>query len=115
MSDLDEDRVRAKAHDLWESEGRPEGRAERHWVEAREIVALEDSAGSTLQQLDETTGETVEPLIAVQSHGDVPELTDLGEDRRGPSWQAAKAGSGTPGQAEEAGIPSGEEKSNVRR
>jgi hypothetical protein len=89
MSDLEEDRVRAKAHALWEAENRPDGRADRHWLEAREIVALEDSFGSTLQPLEDTLGETVEPMIAVESHGDVPELTDLGEGRRGPSWSAA--------------------------
>ncbi|HEX2018152.1 MAG TPA: DUF2934 domain-containing protein [Aurantimonas sp.] len=90
MSDLDEERVRAKAHALWEAENRPEGRAERHWVEAREIVALEDSAGSTLQPLDETTEDAVEPRLAAESHGDVPELTDLAEGQSAPSWQAAK-------------------------
>ncbi|MEH6720093.1 MAG: DUF2934 domain-containing protein [Aurantimonas endophytica] len=89
MSDLDEDRVRAKAHALWESENRPEGRAERHWMEAREIVALEDSYSSTLRPLEETVEDTVEPLIAVESHGDVPELTDLGDGRSVPSRQAA--------------------------
>lgn len=29
-----EDRVRARAHALWEAEGRPEGRAEAHWSQA---------------------------------------------------------------------------------
>jgi hypothetical protein len=89
MSDLEQDRVRMKAHALWEAENRPEGRADRHWLEAREIVALEDSFGSTLRPLEETLEETVEPLIAVESHGDVPGLTDLGEGQRAPSWKAA--------------------------
>ncbi|MBS7707266.1 DUF2934 domain-containing protein [Chelatococcus asaccharovorans] len=26
-----EHRIRERAHRLWEEEGRPEGRAERHW------------------------------------------------------------------------------------
>lgn len=35
-----EDRVRARAHAIWEAAGRPEGQAEAHWHEARR--ALED-------------------------------------------------------------------------
>jgi hypothetical protein len=30
-----EDRVRARAHAIWEAEGRPAGRAEEHWDRAR--------------------------------------------------------------------------------
>src|SRR4051812_14551655 len=31
-----EDEVRARAHAIWEREGRPEGGAERHWAQAEE-------------------------------------------------------------------------------
>ncbi|MBP7003194.1 DUF2934 domain-containing protein [Amaricoccus sp.] len=35
-----ETRIRERAHGIWESEGRPEGRAEAHWLAAAaEIVA----------------------------------------------------------------------------
>jgi len=37
-----EQRIRARAHELWEEEGRPEGRAENHWAQARALVASED-------------------------------------------------------------------------
>lgn len=33
--------IRAKAHALWEKEGRPEGSHERHWAEAEREVATE--------------------------------------------------------------------------
>jgi len=33
-----EERVRAKAHEIWESEGRPEGQQDRHWQIARQMV-----------------------------------------------------------------------------
>jgi hypothetical protein len=36
-----DDRIRAKAHDLWEAAGRPEGRAEDHWAEAERLVDAE--------------------------------------------------------------------------
>jgi hypothetical protein len=43
MSDLDE-RIRQRAYQLWEAEGRPEGRANDHWYRARERVVEEDIA-----------------------------------------------------------------------
>lgn len=29
-----EEKIRARAHELWELEGRPEGAGERHWLQA---------------------------------------------------------------------------------
>ena len=34
-----EDTIRTIAHDLWEAEGRPEGRAELHWQRAVETLS----------------------------------------------------------------------------
>jgi hypothetical protein len=39
---VDEDQVRRRAHEIWEREGRPEGRHEEHWRQAME----EASAGT---------------------------------------------------------------------
>ncbi|WP_082653197.1 DUF2934 domain-containing protein [Aureimonas sp. AU22] len=91
---LDEDRVRQKAQEIWESEGRPEGRAESHWLQAREIVALKDSYGATLTPVDETLEDKPEPAVAFENQGEFPELTDIGEGARGPSWQAARETTG---------------------
>ena len=90
MFEDDDARIREKAHALWEAEGRPHGREAQHWVEAKEIVALTDSFGSTLRPLEETLSDPVEPISAVENHGDLPELTDTGEGARGPSWSAAR-------------------------
>lgn len=38
MSTNREDRIRARAHELWEQEGRPEGAGERHWTQAANEV-----------------------------------------------------------------------------
>lgn len=82
--------IAAKAHELWEAEGRPDGRAQSHWEEAKEIVALREGAGaSALKPVEETTGEPVEPASIVESHGEVPGLTDLGEETNAPSRQKA--------------------------
>jgi hypothetical protein len=41
-----ENRVRARAYRLWEEEGRPHGRDVEFWERARELEAMEESAGS---------------------------------------------------------------------
>ncbi len=77
--DTDYERIARKAHELWESEGRPHGRDQAHWDQAKEIIALHDSMGDTL--LPRTSGalEPEEPTQAVEPYGDVPNLTDQGE------------------------------------
>lgn len=38
---IDEQRIRERAYQIWESEGCPEGGAERHWEMARKLVEAE--------------------------------------------------------------------------
>ncbi|KQT44438.1 hypothetical protein ASG43_13910 [Aureimonas sp. Leaf454] len=83
----DDDRIRQKAHELWEHEGRPDGRAASHWASAREIIALQDSYDATLTPVGETLDEVVEPAFMAENQADVPGLTDLGEDAGGPSHE----------------------------
>jgi len=40
MTDL-EQRIRQRARYLWEREGRPEGHSERHWEQAKSMIASE--------------------------------------------------------------------------
>ncbi|GGD92735.1 hypothetical protein GCM10011390_09320 [Aureimonas endophytica] len=86
----DEERVRQEAHKLWEQEGRPEGRSERHWAEAREIVALRDSMQVTLTPVAETLDDPVEPAFAAQNQGDIPGITDRGDEVPAPDLAAAR-------------------------
>jgi Protein of unknown function (DUF2934) len=39
----DEDLIRDPAYRLWEDEGRPDGRAEAHWYQARDMIRDEES------------------------------------------------------------------------
>jgi len=39
MSDETENRIRKRAHAIWEAQGHPEGLAEEHWRQAVEEVA----------------------------------------------------------------------------
>jgi hypothetical protein len=36
-----EERIRAKAHQLWEEAGRPEGEADGHWMKAARLIDAE--------------------------------------------------------------------------
>ncbi|MFM2045073.1 MAG: hypothetical protein RLY86_3649 [Pseudomonadota bacterium] len=83
---LDE-RIRRKAHDIWEQEGRPEGRENEHWEMAAELVAQHDLSLGTLQPNPSNGGDDtaprdqpVEPAFMAENMGDLPGLTDQGED-----------------------------------
>lgn len=60
MDDHDE-RVRKRAHEIWEEEGRPEGREYSHWLRAKAEILGEDRerparAETTLDLLGLTIG-----------------------------------------------------------
>lgn len=42
MSGDRDERIRKKAHDIWEKEGRPEGEGYKHWAQAEAEVDAED-------------------------------------------------------------------------
>jgi hypothetical protein len=88
MDDLEE-RVRARAYKLWLEEGCPEGRAEVHWDQARELVAIEENLALTLKPVprdDELGpyGEPVEPLAPAENTGETPTMVDQGEEQTIP-------------------------------
>lgn len=74
-----EDRIRARAYQLWEEEGRPEGRAEQHWFTARESLAVEENQESTYLPIDTDTEH--EPIEVGENAGEFPTLTDQGEQQ----------------------------------
>jgi hypothetical protein len=42
----DEERIRARAHEIWIQEGRPEGRHDQHWEQACREIEAEDAAAA---------------------------------------------------------------------
>lgn len=51
MGDDREDRIRARAHEIWQREGSPECHENDHWKEAeQELDAENTGAGSALSQ-----------------------------------------------------------------
>ena len=91
MADDLERRIAERAYRIWEREGRPDGRSSEHWDMAREEIAIEDNQRDTLlpnpsHGPDDTAERTepVEPALSVAVLGDLPGLTDQGEDMNIP-------------------------------
>jgi hypothetical protein len=77
-------RIRQKAYQLWEEEGRPEGREEAHWDLATELIAIEENHDLAVVPVPRAdalgpSGEPIEPIEAVENAGEFPTMTDQGE------------------------------------
>lgn len=91
-----EERIRRRAYHLWESEGKPEGRAVEYWERAAELVAMEDSGnpGQTPNPIalgiDPTAPTGVEDAEIQENLGEFPShLNDQGEGLTTPKGKRA--------------------------
>jgi hypothetical protein len=86
-----EQRVRERAYHLWETDGKPHGRDVEYWERARELVSMEESAGSgQLPSPQKTPGAPSETGIQeaeIQDElGEFPDrLADQGEVKPTPA------------------------------
>jgi hypothetical protein len=117
MDDFEE-RVRQRAYRLWQQEGCPPGRADAHWDEARELVAIEENLKLTLKpvspaEMEGAGHEPIEPIEAVENLGEFPTLTDQGEEQPYPKRRRALAARRTAASKSSA-QPAEEEKSAPR-
>ena len=39
-----DERIRVRAHEMWASEGRPEGRQDQYWLRAKELIEAESQS-----------------------------------------------------------------------
>lgn len=91
-----EQRIRKRAYEIWEGEGRPEGREAEHWDRARFLIGIEENADAALLSnpmvKDREEGlttppppEAVEPIEALENQGEFPDRSaDQGEKAPGP-------------------------------
>ena len=86
----DEDRIRRRAHAIWEREGRPDGRQQEHWAQARRAIEAE---------------ERTAPLRAAADAAPTPTAPDGGGTTPGEA-AAEAAAVGAPRKAERAPEPS---------
>lgn len=86
-----ENRVRERAYLMWEADGKPHGRDVEYWERARELVGMEESAGSGLLPNPQThpasVAETgVEEAEIQQNLGEFPDrLADQGDVKPTPT------------------------------
>lgn len=82
-----EERIRAKAQQLWREDGRPPGGPEPYRDQASEQLAIKDNTADTLKPNPKgpsAAPDSAEPLQAVENLGEQPHLTDQGESRDYP-------------------------------
>ncbi|GEP07432.1 hypothetical protein MOX02_54700 [Methylobacterium oxalidis] len=79
MGDDREERIRARAYEIWEREGSPAGHEMDHWVEAeQELDAQNTGAGSALSHDEDKRG--IPETKADQAAGAAPDQSTPGED-----------------------------------
>lgn len=67
-----EDRVQARAYALWEQDGRPEGRSDHHWHQARAEIEREHAltaAGAQASAQKRKTPKAKEPHPGMMGNG----------------------------------------------
>jgi Protein of unknown function (DUF2934) len=85
-----EARIRARAHQIWEEEGRPEGREAEHWEKARILVAIEDDKSSRKPVEQSEPAHPDEPAETMRNRGAFPTaMTDQGDRQRVPRRETA--------------------------
>ncbi|HEY4043327.1 MAG TPA: DUF2934 domain-containing protein [Rhodopila sp.] len=86
-----EHRVRERAYLMWEADGKPHGRDVEYWERARELIGMEESAGSGLLPNPRSTPQApretgVEEAELQENLGEFPDrLADQGEVKTAPT------------------------------
>lgn len=79
---ISEDRIRERAHAIWEREGRPEGMEAEHWARARQECAAE-----ALRERAHAAGDATAPPSAQTAPGQLfqePDPAAVGQIGTGP-------------------------------
>jgi hypothetical protein len=98
MPDDREERIRARAHQLWESEGRPSGREAEHWEQARREIEAEEAGGAPLDSSgagglghEEMTADVQSGGAGALGEAATPAVPRRNRPRAMPSQRAAPA------------------------
>lgn len=82
-----EQRIRERAYHLWEADGKPHGRDVEYWERARELIGMEESAGSGLLPASGSRRDAgIEEADIQDNLGEFPGgLTDQGDVKATPA------------------------------
>lgn len=90
-----EDRIRHRAYEIWERDGRPEGRGESHWAQACAEIEAEDRAASSgasgegvVQKVVRRTKKAATDLLGVGLNA----VVDVVEEAVAPKKPRARKG-----------------------
>lgn len=101
MQDDREDRIRRRAHEIWERDGRPDGRHEDHWAQATaEIDAENSGAGKTSKTGGSTSKGSTRAKTAVGGAG---EKSTAATPKHGTQTAAENLSAVASGRAEKTG------------
>ena len=80
-------RVKAKAQEMWQTAGRPDGGPEHYLDQARALLEIYENP--TAGQVDpaKAARARVNTLVDVENQGEFPGLTDQGDDQLFPDEQ----------------------------
>lgn len=95
MSDRDE-RIKQRAYEIWEQQGRPEGKEHEHWQQAAEEFnanSVEDPMGDELSLIPDVGDENLSVLGADHDEaGSATQIDDRLGIQNGPSPEAPQSG-----------------------
>lgn len=87
--ETDDDRLRERAYQIWEREGKPDGRHEDHWQRARRELEADDM----LRKGEVEPWEDVYPVPAAEAGGPaVEEIYQASRDMPGASGETIPTG-----------------------
>ncbi|HSK39674.1 MAG TPA: DUF2934 domain-containing protein [Arenibaculum sp.] len=75
MREFSEDRIRRRAYEIWEREGRPDGRHELHWT-----LAIEDLARDAAVRVEIETVDAVDPHTRLAEVHILPPAREAGQE-----------------------------------
>lgn len=81
MTEIEEDRIRMRAYEIWEAMGCPEGRHQETWQQAQIEIAAQDAYGLKAESIrtmqSSAVGNSAAPGATVQSDQCPPTLQQL--------------------------------------
>ncbi len=80
-----EERIRKRAHQLWEADGRPVGREADYREQAEDLLAIEDNPNAGRLSPNPGRGDGGEEAEIQENYGEFPDrMTDQGDWRQTP-------------------------------